>query len=107
MTSPHAITNSLELYHQAIELIPGRTQLISRRADQYAQGVSPIYAQYARGSRFVDVDEKEYIDWVNAVGAIILGHADPVVNAAVKEQIDRGSIYTPQQPIGIRYGPRA
>ena len=31
---------------------------------------------------------------MSAVGAIILGHADEVVDAAVKEQIDRGSIYS-------------
>ena len=47
-----------------------------------------------RGAHFLDVDENEYIDWVNAVGAIILGHADDAVDDAVKTQIDRGSIYT-------------
>lgn len=88
------VSASLAAYTKAGRLIPGWTQLISRRADQFANGVSPIYAQRAKGSRFVDIDENEYIDWVNAVGAIILGHADDVVDGAVKEQIDRGSIYT-------------
>ena len=68
--------------------------MISRRADQFANGVSPVYAQQAKGSRFIDIDENEYIDWVNAVGAVILGHADDVVDGAVVEQIRRGSIYT-------------
>ena len=76
------ISRSLELYQAAGERIPGWTQLISRRADQFANGVSPIYAQRAKGSRFNDVNENEYIDWVNAVGAIILGHADGVVDGA-------------------------
>ena len=67
------VSRSLELYQRASERIPGWTQLISRRSDQFAHGVSPIYAQRARGARFVDVDENEYIDWVNAVGAVILG----------------------------------
>ncbi len=95
------VSRSLDLYRQAADLIPGWTQLISRRADQFAQGVSPIYAQRAKGSRFVDVDENEYIDWVNAVGAVILGHADDVVDHAVKEQIDRGSIYTLNSPLEL------
>lgn len=95
------IARSLELYRRAGELIPGWTQLISRRPDQFASGVSPIYAQRAKGSRFIDVDENEYIDWVNAVGAVILGHADEVVDGAVKEQIDRGSIYTLNSPLEI------
>lgn len=95
------VSHSLALYQRAGELIPGWTQLISRRADQFANGVSPVYAQRAKGSRFVDVDENEYIDWVNAVGAIILGHADDVVDGAVKEQIDRGSLYTLNSPLEI------
>ena len=65
------VTRSLETYKRAGELIPGWTQLISRRASQHAYGVSPIYAKSAKGSRFVDLDGTEYIDWVNAVGAII------------------------------------
>jgi glutamate-1-semialdehyde aminotransferase len=93
-TADPDVSASLAAYARAGQLIPGWTQLISRRADQFANGVSPIYAQRAKGSRFIDIDENEYIDWVNSVGAIILGHADDVVDQAVKNQIDRGSIYT-------------
>ena len=94
MTAYPNVSRSLAAYARAGGLIPGWTQLISRRADQFANGVSPVYAQRAKGSRFIDIDENEYIDWVNAVGAIILGHADDVVDGAVVEQIRRGSIYT-------------
>ena len=94
MPDQERVARSLELYRRAEALIPGRTQLISRRSSQFAHGVSPIYAGRAKGARFIDVDENEYIDWVNAVGAVILGHADPAVDSAVKAQIDRGSIYT-------------
>ena len=100
-SSQHDVSRSLDLYDQAGELIPGWTQLISRRADQFAHGASPIYAQRAKGSRFIDVDENEYIDWVSAVGAIILGHADEVVDAAVKEQIDRGSLFSANSPLEL------
>ena len=95
------VSQSLDLYQRAGEIIPGWTQLISRRADQFANGVSPIYAQRAKGSRFIDVDENEYIDWVSAVGAIILGHADEIVDTAVKAQIDRGSLYSLNSPLEI------
>ena len=100
-SSQHDVSRSLDLYEQAGELIPGWTQLISRRADQFAHGASPIYAQRAKGSRFIDVDENEYIDWVSAVGAIILGHADEVVDAAVKEQIDRSSLFSANSPLEL------
>ena len=94
MPAQARVARSLELYRRAEALIPGRTQLISRRSSQFAHGNSPIYAGRAKGARFIDVDENEYIDWVNAVGAVILGHADDAVDSAVKAQIDRGSIYT-------------
>ena len=100
-SAQHDVSRSLDLYEQAGELIPGWTQLISRRADQFAHGASPIYAQSAKGSRFIDVDENEYIDWMSAVGAIILGHADDVVDAAVKEQIDRSSIFSANSPLEL------
>jgi glutamate-1-semialdehyde 2,1-aminomutase len=98
---PPNITHSLELYNRAGEIIPGWTQLISRRSSQFAHGINPIYAQSAKGSRFIDVDGNEYIDWMSAVGAIILGHADDVVDTAVREQIGRGSLYSLNCPLEI------
>ena len=73
---------------------PGTTQLISRRPTRAAFGVSPIYAERAKGCRIWDVDGNEYIDWTSAVGPVILGYADEVVDAAVRAQIDRGTIYS-------------
>ena len=63
----------MELYHQAMLLIPGATQLISRRPTRYAYGFSPAYAVRGKGSRFTDVDGNVFIDWVSGVGANILG----------------------------------
>ncbi|MEO2023601.1 MAG: hypothetical protein ABGX05_17400, partial [Pirellulaceae bacterium] len=59
------VPRSMQLYDRAIELIPGATQLISRRPSRYAYGVSPVYARQAAGARFTDVDGHEYIDWVS------------------------------------------
>ncbi|HUY92641.1 MAG TPA: aminotransferase class III-fold pyridoxal phosphate-dependent enzyme [Pirellulales bacterium] len=80
----------MQLYSRALELIPGGTQLISRRPTRFACGVSPVYAKRAKGARFWDVDGNEYIDWVSGIGAIILGYADTVVDDAVCEQIRSG-----------------
>lgn len=82
----------MELYQKAEELIPGGTQLLSRRPSRFAYGVSPVYAERARGARFWDVDGKEYIDWVSGIGAIILGYCDPIVDEAVIRQIQRGTM---------------
>ena len=101
MTSKPNVKTSLNLYSQAEKLIPGKTQLISRRASSHAYPVSPIYAKHAKGSKFTDVDGNQYIDWINAVTAVILGHSDDVVDDAVKNQIDKGSIYTLNSPLEI------
>ena len=90
----HTVARSMELYDRARELIPGATQLISRRPSRFACGVSPVYATSASGARFTDVDGNEYIDWVSGILAIILGYADPVVDDAVREQLSHGTIYS-------------
>lgn len=84
----------MALYERACRLIPGGTQLLSRRPSKFAYGVSPVYAVSAKGARFIDLEGREYIDWVSGIGAIILGYADPVVDEAVKEQMGRGTIYS-------------
>ena len=88
----HIIKNSLNLYKKAEKIIPGKTQLISRRSSQFAHGINPIYAKESKGGYFVDVDDNRYLDWMNAVSAIILGHSHDHVDNAVKEQIDNGSV---------------
>lgn len=86
------VPRSMALYQRALELIPGGTQLVSRRPQRYANGVSPIYWTRAKGARFWDVDENEYIDWVSGIGAIILGYGNEVVDDAVRQQIGRGTM---------------
>ena len=88
------VARSLEIYERARKLIPGVTQLISRRPTRAALGHSPIYAERAKGCRIWDVDGNEFVDWYSAVGPIILGYANDVVDDAVREQIARGSVYS-------------
>ena len=94
MRTGHSVARSMALYRKAERLIPGVAQLISRRPTRRAFGVSPVYGARAKGCRIWDIDGNEYVDWMSAVGPIILGYADEVVDRAVKEQIDRGSIYS-------------
>ncbi len=93
-TTSSRVKRSLEICERARTLIPGVTQLLSRRPTRAALGVSPIYADRAKGCRIWDVDGNEYVDWMSGVGPIILGYADEVVDGAVRAQIGRGSIST-------------
>ncbi len=111
MTTSHAakpgqtavtrVPRSMELYGRALERIPGGTQLVSRRPNRVAYGVSPIYAVRAKGARFWDVDGFEYIDWISGIGAILLGYCDPVVDEAVREQIALGTMYSVNHELEI------
>src|SRR6201995_2944358 len=51
----------------------------------------PIYLSHGEGSRVGDVDANEYVDFHNGFGVMCVGHANPVVAAAVKAQMDQGT----------------
>jgi glutamate-1-semialdehyde 2,1-aminomutase len=56
-------------------------------------GRDPIFLASGAGSRVVDVDGNEYIDFVSSWGPLILGHAHPDVVAAVQEAAARGTTF--------------
>ncbi len=49
----------------------------------------PIVVERGEGVRLFDKNGKEYIDIVSSWWCNLLGHCNPKINAAVKEQIDR------------------
>ena len=51
-----SIERSLEMFKEAERLIPGGAQLLNRRPGQFAYGVSPIFAERAKGTCFWDID---------------------------------------------------
>ncbi|MDX6593589.1 MAG: glutamate-semialdehyde -aminomutase [Gaiellales bacterium] len=51
----------------------------------------PIYLVDGLGSKVVDVDGNEYVDFHNGYGSMAVGHAHPRIVAAVSERIARGS----------------
>jgi glutamate-1-semialdehyde aminotransferase len=98
-TSNRSVERSYDLYRKALEIIPGGTQLISRRPQLYAPGLTPPYVSRGKGSRFWDLDGNEYVDFMMCVGAAILGYADDAVDAAVVEQIRQGTGYSVSHPL--------
>lgn len=51
-----SVRRSLDLYAHALDLIPGGTQLISRRPERYVAGITPPFAERGKGARFWDLD---------------------------------------------------
>ena len=85
------MTQSEALYQEAVGLMPGGVNSPVRAYKSV--GMTPIFAERAQGSRLYDIDGKEYIDYVLSWGPMILGHADPIVTAAIQEQATRGWSY--------------
>ena len=83
------------LYESARKIIPGGTQLFSKRPELHLPGHWPAYFDRADGCELWDLDGKRYIDTsYMGIGACILGYADEDVNSAVKTAIDKGSTTT-------------
>ena len=53
----------------------------------------PIVVRHASGSRMSDVDGNDYVDYDMGFGALFAGHMNPIVAAAVREQLDDGTLY--------------
>jgi glutamate-1-semialdehyde 2,1-aminomutase len=85
---------SEELLARAEQTIPLGTQTFSKSRTQFPFGVSPFYAARAQGSRLWDADGNEYIDFVSSLAAVTLGYNDPDVTAAVREQLNKGVIFS-------------
>jgi glutamate-1-semialdehyde 2,1-aminomutase len=52
-----------------------------------------IYAKRGKGGRLWDIDGNEYIDYRLSYGPVILGYADPRVDAAAREGIEVGGVF--------------
>jgi glutamate-1-semialdehyde-2,1-aminomutase len=79
---------------RARRVIPSQTQTFSKGPTQFVQGVSPAFLARAEGSHVWDVDGNEYIDYISALGPIILGHNYPPVTAAAVKQIKEGTAFS-------------
>jgi len=77
---------SKELYARAKRVLPAGVSYILRFFEPY-----PFYTAWAKGSKLVDVDGNEYIDFWMGHHALIFGHSPPKVMREVKRQVDKGT----------------
>src|SRR4029078_814329 len=90
---------SQQLYSHAKQLIPGGTQLLSKRPEMFAPEQLPAYYRAARGCEIVDLDGNPFLDMsTNGIGSCLLGYSDPDVTAAVVERVKRGAMCSLNPP---------
>jgi glutamate-1-semialdehyde 2,1-aminomutase len=91
--------NSSALFDRAQKILVGGVDSPVRAFR--AVGGTPLIIESAKGSRVRGADGREYIDYICSWGALILGHADPDVVAAVADQAQRGTSYGMTSPLEI------
>jgi glutamate-1-semialdehyde 2,1-aminomutase len=88
------------LFERAAQIIPGGVNSPVRAFKSV--GGNPLFIQRAHGSRLVDADGNEYIDYVGSWGPMILGHAHPQVLAAVHAAVDLGTSFGAPTELEVR-----
>lgn len=84
-------TISQKLFADALQLMPGGVNSPVRAFKSIDS--SPIFFKKAKGAYLWDEDDNQYIDFVGSWGPMILGHADPSIEAALQAAIVNGTSF--------------
>jgi len=93
------IDNSKAYFKKAQEVIPGGVNSPVRACKSV--GCDPLFVKKALGSKIIDVDNNEFIDFVCSWGPMILGHNHPKVVAAIEQALVNGTSYGAPTPLEI------
>jgi len=89
------MSTNREYWNRAKKVIPGGSQLLSKRADMFHPEAWPAYFKKASGIKVWDLEDNCYVDMsLMGVGTCVLGYAQPEVGQAVIEKIQLGSMST-------------
>lgn len=94
------MNQSQQLFKQAQAVIPGGVNSPVRAFN--GVGGNPVFFKKGKGAYLVDVDNKQYIDYVGSWGPLILGHCHPDVIHAVSNELESGMSFGAPTEIEIR-----
>jgi glutamate-1-semialdehyde 2,1-aminomutase len=84
-------SRSKSLFEKAKQYIPGGVNSPVRAFR--AVGGNPVFMKRAKGAYLYDEDGNEFIDLINSWGPMLLGHAHPAVEEAVKEALSNSASF--------------
>ncbi len=90
--APSDAPSSAQWFERAKRVLAGGISS-SARATSAGRLPHPLYMAHASGSRIVDADGVSYIDYLMSYGSVILGHANPIVSTALREQLELGTMF--------------
>ena len=82
---------SQELFERAQLFIPGGVNSPVRAFKSV--GGTPVFFKEAKGSIMVDIEGKEYIDYIGSWGPMILGHSHQPILDALKNAADKSTSF--------------
>lgn len=88
------IEKSEALLARARKVIPSATQTFSKGPNQWVRGVSPAYLERGDGAWVWDVDGNRYLDYLMALGPVVLGYGNAAVTEAVVERVKLGGSFS-------------
>jgi len=80
------MNNNKALFEKSENFIPGGVNSPVRAFGSV--GGTPVFFKEGKGSKLIDENGKEYIDYINSWGPMILGHAHPEIIQSVKDTAD-------------------
>lgn len=83
--------NSQKIYQEMCQVIPGGVNSPVRSCKSVGQ--FPLVVDHAYRDIVVDADGHRYIDYCGSWGALIHGHANPIILEAVKKRLEKGTSY--------------
>jgi len=92
---------SNDLLRRAEKVIPSTTQTFSKGPNQWVRGVSPSYLDRGEGAWVWDADGNRYLDYLMALGPIVLGYGNEAVNDAIRAQLDKGAVFSQMHPLEV------
>lgn len=84
-------TKSQDLFQKAQKIIPGGVNSPVRAFK--AVGGNPIFIKSAKGAYIYDEDDNAYIELINSWGPMLLGHAHPKIENAVRNALEHSFSY--------------
>lgn len=96
---PIANDRSREYFERALRVSPGGVHSPVRAFK--GVGGTPIFFSSAQGGTMTSADGREYIDFCQSFGPLMLGHRDPEVMAAVEEMISTAWSFGACEPYSL------
>jgi glutamate-1-semialdehyde aminotransferase len=88
-------------FEEALRLIPWGTQTNAKRPYPFFNETMPKFIVRGKGCRIWDMEGKEYIDFRLALGPVTLGYCYDEVDAAVREQLAKGVLFSMASPLEL------